>query len=164
MRIREQLRPWAVLPLRLVVGIGFVVHGYAKLSRGPAGFAKLLDQIGVPLPLPTAWLVTGIELLGGLALIVGVGVALVSLPLIASMLVALVQVQFRYGFSSVNTIGLKPDGPVFGPPGYEINLLYIASLLTLIVVGPGPLSVASWMNARRAARASSNARGSSGAN
>jgi putative oxidoreductase len=164
MRIREQLLPWAVLPLRLVVGIGFVVHGYAKLSRGPAGFAKLLDQIGVPLPLPTAWLVTGIELLGGLALLVGVGVALVSLPLIASMLVALVQVQFRYGFSSVNTIGLKPDGPVFGPPGYEINLLYIASLLTLIVVGPGPLSAASWMKARRVVRASSSMRGSSGAN
>lgn len=144
------LRSWAVVPLRVVVGIGFVVHGYAKLSRGPAGFAKLLDQIGVPLPLPTAWAVTGIELLGGLALIAGVGVLLVSLPLIASMLVAMIQVQARYGFSSVQTIGLTADGPVFGPPGYEINLLYIAALVLIAIVGPGPLSLKSWMATRNA--------------
>ena len=29
---------WAVLPLRLMIGFGFAAHGYAKLSRGPAGF------------------------------------------------------------------------------------------------------------------------------
>jgi uncharacterized membrane protein YphA (DoxX/SURF4 family) len=40
---------WAVLPLRLVVGYGFLAHGPVKWSRGPAGFAKLLHQIGVPL-------------------------------------------------------------------------------------------------------------------
>jgi putative oxidoreductase len=122
------------------------------LSLGPANFAKLLEQIGVPLPLPTAWAVTGIELLGGLALIAGVAVTLASLPLMASMFVAMVKVQARYGFSSVNTIGLKADGPVFGPPGYEINLLYIAALLTIAVAGAGPLSVASWMASRRSAR------------
>jgi putative oxidoreductase len=144
------LRSWAVVPLRVVVGIGFVVHGYAKLSRGPAGFAKLLDQIGVPLPLPTAWAVTSIELLGGLALIAGIGVLLVSLPLIASMLAAMIQVQARYGFSSVQTIGLTADGPVFGPPGYEINLLYIAALVLIAIVGPGPMSVKSWMATRNA--------------
>jgi putative oxidoreductase len=142
------LRSWAVVPLRVVVGIGFVVHGYAKLSRGPAGFAKLLAHIGVPFPLPTAWAVTGIELLGGLALIAGVGVVIVSLPLIASMAVAMIQVQSRYGFSSVQTIGLTADGPVFGPPGYEINLLYIAALLLIAIVGPGPLSLKSWIASR----------------
>ena len=138
----ERLRRWAIVPLRVVVGLGFVVHGYAKWHRGPEGFAKLLQQIHVPLPLPTAWAVTGLELFGGLALIAGIGVTLVSLPLIASMLVAMFQVQLRYGFSSVNTIGLTPAGPVFGPPGYEINLLYIASLMAIALLGPGPLSLA----------------------
>ena len=79
----ERLRRWAIVPLRVVVGLGFVVHGYAKWHRGPEGFAKLLQQIHVPLPLPTAWAVTGLELFGGLALIAGIGVTLVSLPLIA---------------------------------------------------------------------------------
>jgi putative oxidoreductase len=77
-------------------------------------------------------------------------VVLFSVPLIGSMLVAMFQVQLRYGFSAVNTIGLTPDGPVFGPPGYEINLLYIAALIALAVFGPGPLSVESL---RRRARA-----------
>ena len=137
----DGLQRWAIVPLRVMVGVGFVAHGYAKWHRGPAGFAKLLQQIHVPLPLPTAWAVTGLELFGGLALIAGLGVTLVSVPLIASMLVAMFQVQLRYGFSSVNTIGLTPAGPVFGPPGYEINLLYIISLTTIAILGPGPLSL-----------------------
>ena len=35
-------RQWAPLPLRLIIGYGFMAHGWAKLSRGPAEFAKLL--------------------------------------------------------------------------------------------------------------------------
>ncbi|HEX6808456.1 MAG TPA: DoxX family membrane protein [Gemmatimonadaceae bacterium] len=144
----DRLRPWAIVPLRVVVGVGFVVHGYAKWTHGPANFGNLLQQIGVPLPLPTAWLVTGLEFFGGIALIIGIGVSLAALPLMASMFVAMVQVQARYGFSSVNTIGLTQHGPVFGPPGYEINLLYIAALAALAVLGPGPLSVARGIGGR----------------
>ena len=139
---------WAALPLRLVVGYGFLAHGVAKWSRGPAGFARLLHQVGVPLPEPTAYLVTLLEVFGGLALLTGAFVALVSIPLVVSMLVAMFTVQLRYGFSSVNTIGLTPAGPVFGPPGYEINLLYIAALVAIAGLGPGPWSLDGW-RARR---------------
>ncbi|HEX3276704.1 MAG TPA: DoxX family protein [Gemmatimonadales bacterium] len=139
---------WAALPLRLVVGYGFLAHGVAKWSRGPAGFARLLHQVGVPLPGPTAYLVTLLEVFGGLALLTGAFVALVSIPLVVSMLVAMFTVQLRYGFSSVNTIGLTPAGPVFGPPGYEINLLYIAALIAIAGLGPGPWSLDGW-RARR---------------
>lgn len=135
---------WAMLPLRLVVGYGFLAHGLAKLVRGPAGFAKLLAQIGVPLPGLSAWMVTLVEIVGGIALIVGAFVAIASVPLIASMLVAMFTVQLRFGFSSVNTVGLTPDGPVFGPPGYEINLLYIGALVALAFAGPGAWSVDRW--------------------
>jgi putative oxidoreductase len=64
------------------------------------------------------------------------------------MLVAMFTVHLRYGFSSVNTIGLTATGPVFGPPGYEIDLLYVASLVALALLGPGPLSVAGWLRGR----------------
>ena len=127
---------------------GFLAHGWAKWSRGPAGFAHLLAQIGVPLPQLTAWVVTLTEMLGGIAILAGVLVAIVSVPLIVSMLVALFTVQLRFGFSSVNTIGLTPDGPVFGPPGYEINLLYIGALVALAVAGPGSWSVDAWRRRR----------------
>jgi putative oxidoreductase len=132
---------WALLPLRLIVGYGFIAHGLAKWSRGPAKFGNLLHVIGIPFPAPTAWLVTLLEVFGGLAILVGAFVALVSIPLVISMLVAMFTVQFRFGFSSVNTIGLTPEGPIFGPPGYEINLLYIAALLALALSGPSILSI-----------------------
>jgi putative oxidoreductase len=132
---------WTLLPLRLVVGVGFLLHGLAKLDRGPARFADLLERIGAPYPLPTAWIVTCVEVLGGILVIIGFLVALVSIPLIISMLVALFTLQIHYGFSSVNTIGLSPSGPVFGPPGYEINLLYIAGLIALALSRPTSVSV-----------------------
>lgn len=135
---------WVLVALRLVVGYGFIAHGMAKWSSGPAKFGNLLHVIGVPLPVPTAWVVTFVEIFGGLAIFVGAFVAIASIPLIMSMLVAMFTVSLRYGFSSVNTIGLTPTGPIFGPPGYEINLLYIAALLTLALSGPSALSIDAW--------------------
>lgn len=132
---------WAGLILRLIIGFGFMAHGWAKLSGGPAGFGKLLEQIGVPLPDIMAWVVTFVELLGGLAIIVGAFVTLVGIPLIITMLVAMFTVHLQYGFSATSTVGLTEAGPKFGPPGLEVNLLYIAGLIALILIGAGKLSV-----------------------
>jgi putative oxidoreductase len=132
---------WVPLPLRLIIGFGFMAHGWAKLSRGPSSFAQLLAQIGAPFPEATAWLSTFTEILGGLAIFVGAFVEVVSVPLIVMMLVAMFTVHLKYGFSSINTIGLTEEGPRFVPPGYEVNLLYIAGLVSLILGGAGALSV-----------------------
>ena len=148
---KDTARAWATTALRLVMGIGFFVHGWAKLTRGPDKLASLLHQVGVPFPELSAWAETLLELFGGLALIIGVFVALVSIPLIVSQLVAMFTVQVHYGFSSVNTIGLTLDGPVFGPPGYEINLLYIAGLLAVMLAEPDALSLDHWLAGERRA-------------
>ena len=124
--------PCALLVLRLAIGSGFVVHGWAKLERGPEKFAGVLAWIGSPLPHLMAWVVTLIELLGGFAMAAGAFVTLIGMPLIAIHLVALATIHWKYGFSSVRTIGLSADGPQFGPPGYEISLLYIAGLLVIL--------------------------------
>ena len=139
---------WALLPLRLVVGYGFFAHGMAKWNRGPEKFAKLLTLIGVPAPAITARAVTGVELLGGLAIMLGALVLVASIPLVASMVVAMLTIHVHYGFSAVNTVGLTATGPVFGPPGYEINLLYMCALAALALVGPGALSVDQWLRSR----------------
>jgi len=138
-------RSWALLPLRVIVGVGFLAHGMAKWHRGPDKFAQLLQLIGTPSPLVTAWLVTGLEVLGGLAIIIGAFVLLASIPLFISMVVAMLTIHVHYGFSAVNTVGLTATGPVFGPPGYEINLLYMCALAALALVGPGALSVDQWL-------------------
>jgi putative oxidoreductase len=135
---------WALLPLRLVIGVGFLLHGLAKWNRGPAAFGRLLGYLGVPMPFATAWMVTSLEIAGGLLLIVGFLVTIVSVPLAVSMLVAMCTIHVHYGFSSVNTIGLTATGPVFGPPGYEINLLYLAGLWVLAVTAPTRWSLDRW--------------------
>ena len=66
-----------------------------------------------------------------------------------SMVVAMLTVHLRYGFSSINTIGMSPAGPLFGPPGYEINLLYITALIVLAVGGAGRISFDDWWTRRR---------------
>ena len=145
----ERWQRWVPIPIRIILGVGFMVHGWAKWSRGPAAFAELLKQAHVPMPLVNAWLVTLLEIFGGLALLMGAFVAIVSVPLILSMLGAMFTVNIKFGFSAVNTIGLTPAGPQLGPPGYEINLLYIACLVVLILAGAGPLSIDALRSRRR---------------
>ena len=52
---------WRLLPLRLMIGFGFVAHGYAKLARGPDAFATILTSLGVPQPELMAWVTTLLE-------------------------------------------------------------------------------------------------------
>ena len=145
-RNRELWSQWAPFALRLVIGYGFIVHGWAKLSRGPDKFAGVLEWMDVPLPELVAWVVTLVEIFGGLAIMVGSWVTLVSIPLIAIHLVAMFGVHWKYGFSSVNTVGLTAAGPQFGPPGFEVNLLYIAGLLAIVMSGgAGAWSVDRWL-------------------
>lgn len=147
----ECWRQWAPVALRLVIGYGFIVHGWAKLSRGPDKFAGVLDWMGVPLPEAMAWVVTLVEIFGGLAILMGAFVTLVSVPLLVIHIVAMIAVHFRHGFSSVNTVGLTAAGPQFGPPGYEVNLLYIAGLLAVVLGGgAGAWSVDRLLASRRA--------------
>ena len=65
------LHRWSTLPLRLIVGYGFMEHGYAKLIHGPERFAAILDTLGVPAPELMAWATIMVELLGGLASYLG---------------------------------------------------------------------------------------------
>jgi putative oxidoreductase len=127
--------------MRLVVGYGFMEHGFAKLSRGPDAFAGILQQLGVPLPHVAAWLTIGTELIGGLALLLGAFVLWASIPTALVLLVAMMSIHLPYGFSSVKLLSVSTSGARFGPVGYELDLLYITALLILAFQGPGPLSI-----------------------
>ena len=116
-------------------------HGFAKLSRGPETFADILQAIGVPGPHVMAWATILIEVLGGLAVILGAFVMLVALPMAALLLVATFTVHLPYGFSSITLLSVTAAGAQFGPPGYELNLVYLACLAALVLGGPGPLAI-----------------------
>jgi putative oxidoreductase len=127
--------------LRLVLGYGFLEHGLAKLGRGPEAFTAILHALGVPAPHLMAWLTIVTEIAGGLAVLLGAFMTLASLPLAVLLLVATVTVHLPYGFSSITLVAVTEAGPRFGPPGVEVNLLYLAGLATLVLGGSGPLSI-----------------------
>jgi putative oxidoreductase len=132
-----------------VVGFGFLAHGFAKLWRGPETFAVVLHTLGVPAPHLMAWATTLVELAGGFALVIGAFVPIVSVPLAAVLVTALVTVHWRYGFFSVQLAEVASDGIRFGPVGYEIVLLYLAGLLAIAAGGPGAWSFDRWLGRRR---------------
>ena len=138
---RSDLACWANFPMRILVGYGFIEHGFAKLSRGPDAFARILLQMGVPLPHVAAWMTIGTELVGGLALLLGAFVVWASIPTALVLIVAMVTVHLPYGFSSVKLLSVSASGAQFGPVGYELDLLYLGALITLALQRPGPLSI-----------------------
>ncbi|MGI9076734.1 MAG: DoxX family protein [Gemmatimonadaceae bacterium] len=133
---------WAPLPLRTICGAGMMYHGFPKLfsQEGHQIFEGMLTQIGVPAPTIMSYLVGVVEFFGGMMLIAGAFVSVVSIFLIFDMLVAAFTVHISSGFNFMNMTGMAQAGPTFGMPGYEVNLLYIAGLLSLILSGGGPLS------------------------
>jgi len=145
---RWHLVRWAPIPLRLIVGYGFFAHGIAKLERGPEHFAEILRAIGTPAPHIMAWLTILVELLGGLAVLSGAFVVWASIPMAAVLLVAIFTVHLPFGFTSIKLLAVTTNGPTFGPPGYETDLLYLACLATLLLGGSGPLAVDGWISSR----------------
>jgi putative oxidoreductase len=146
---RSPIARWAPLPLRLIVGYGFMAHGFAKLARGPDAFPVILQALGVPAPHLMGWLTILVEIFGGLAVLLGALVPLASIPMAAVLLVAIVTVHLPYGFSSIKLQAVTAAGAQFGPPGFETDLLYLACLAALVLGGSGPLAIDGLLSTRR---------------
>jgi len=140
-KLQQTLAKYAAVPLRLIAGYGFLAHGMAKWSKGPEAFAAILQAAHVPAPHVMAWVTILTEILCGLAILLGAFVALVSVPAIVLLVVAIVTVHLPYGFSSIKLLKIVDGRAQFGPPGYECDLLYIACIVTLVLCGPSPWSV-----------------------
>jgi putative oxidoreductase len=121
----------APLAVRLIVGSIMFAHGLQKLQGGPGNFAQGLAGMGVPLPVLMAYVVTLVEVVGGLLLIVGLLSRLSALLLTINLTVAVLLVKTGVGF-------LSPQG---GGVGAELDLALIAGLLVILFAGPGRLSV-----------------------
>lgn len=120
-----RMQGWGLTILRVVVGSVFLVHGFQKLFLiGFGGVAGMMEGLGVPAPGLFAVILTLVELLGGLALILGLFTRVVAIPLAIDMLVATLTVHLPNGFSAANG-------------GYEFTLVLLAASLALAVAGPG---------------------------
>lgn len=79
------------------------MHGYQKLTMmGPDAVAEMLAGLGIPLAGVMAWVVILVELLGGIALILGIGTRHFSLLLAIIMTVAILKVKLAKGWGEYN--------------------------------------------------------------
>ena len=108
--------------LRVVVGVFFIVHSTPKFNPQFQGF---MTSLGLPGEL--ALLVGLLEEIGGALLVVGVLSRIASSLLAIDMLGAIIYVKKLRGFS--------------GMGGVELELLAFVILLTIIVLGPGRISL-----------------------
>jgi putative oxidoreductase len=137
---------WYALPLRLIVGFGFMQHGYAKLARGPEDFIGVLHAMGLPVPVLLGWATILVELVGGLMILAGALIPLATVPMAIVLLVAIFTVHLPNGFSSIKLQSFDAAGAHFGQPGYETDLLYLAGLVALCFGGSGPISINGLLN------------------
>src|SRR6478672_1190161 len=152
---RAPIARWAPIPLRLIVGYGFMEHGVAKLARGLEAFPAILQALGVPAPHVMGWLTIVVEIVGGVAVLLGALVPLASIPMAAVLLVAMITVHLPYGFSSIKLLAVTAAGAQFGPPGFETDLLYLACLTALVLGGSGPFAFDSFRRRRRGKQSAS---------
>lgn len=123
-----RLQSYGIALLRVAVGSVFVAHGAQKLfAYGVAGTAGFFAQAGIPFAAPSAALVIGTELIGGLALLLGLSTRLIAVPLAVVMLVAMLAVHLPNGF--------------FLPQGAEFTFVLLAGLLALVLTGPGAFAL-----------------------
>jgi putative oxidoreductase len=125
----KDMQDKALLVLRIVAGIVFVLHGWGKLTGNPSieMFAGMVGGLGFPMPMFFAWVVALTEFVGGLALILGILVRPAAILLSIVMLVALFMVK-KMAF-----------------PAADIDLVLLGISVALALTGPGRFSVASMM-------------------
>ena len=128
----SRLASLAPLAVRIIVGIIMFAHGLQKLTEVvPGNFGgQVLAGLGVPLPVFMGYVVTLVELVGGLLLIVGFLSRLAALLLTIDLVIAILLVKVNVGFISGSS-----------GTGAELDLALIAGFLVILFAGPGRLSV-----------------------
>lgn len=121
--IYETLTQYGPFPIRILAGIAFIIHGLPKLSNLTGTEHFLTNMVGLPatLALPVGLL----EVVGGIALIMGILTRIASILLMIEMIGSTIVAKLPKGF-----VG-----------GYELDLLLMALSISLILTGPGRLSI-----------------------
>lgn len=142
------LAPYGPAVLRVALAIVFIAHGAQKLfgiwgGHGLDGTAGFFAMMNLQPAMPLAIAVAVVEFGGGVLLLLGAFTFVTSLLLTLDMVVAIIKVHLAAGFF------LNWNHVPGQEHGFEYNLVLIAALVSLMLTGPGALSI----DARRASHA-----------
>ena len=123
----ENLKDVPPLLIRLVLAYGF--YGPATMKWGNiSGIAEWFAGMGIPFPGLNAYLAASTEMVAVILLPLGLATRFISIPLLFTMVVAIVTVHLGNGFEAGNN-------------GFEIPLYYLIMLTVLLFTGPGKFSI-----------------------
>ena len=122
----KNILAFAPMPLRIVAGIGFMMHGLPKLFDIPGTQTSFINM-GVTTDL--AIIIGLLEFIGGLVILLGLLTRIAAGLLSIEMIGAILHVKLSKGF-----IG-----------GYEFELLLISICFTLVILGPGKISIENYV-------------------
>lgn len=121
--------------LRVVTGLVFAMHGYQKLSGGLDGVTGFLTSLGFPMASVFAVILIAVELLGGIALMLGFMTRIAAKLTAIDALVALFTVHISKGF-------------FISTGGYEFIIVLLAASLALMLMGSGKWALDDMMKRR----------------
>lgn len=121
----------APIVLRLAVGGIMAYHGFDKFRGGIGGVQEFFGMAGVPAPELFAPLVATLEIVAGIALVVGVGTRIAAATLAVVLVGAIAFVKTEVGV-------IAASGNM---PGLELDLALLAGLIALVLLGPGQAAV-----------------------
>lgn len=128
----EKCMNWGLFLLRVFLGLAFIYHGFGKLFGPMPGmemFTGMVKSMGFPAPMFFAYVAAIIELVGGIALVVGSHVKHAGYALAVVMLVALFGMTTGFGAHSM----------AFSFMALELPLAYLVMSLVVAWVGPGSI-------------------------
>jgi putative oxidoreductase len=117
----------ALLIVRLVLGVSFLLHGWQKYQMGLGNVGGMFSKMGIPMASLAGPGITLLEIVGGIAVIVGIGTRIFSLLLVCDMLGAIMFVHGKNGY--------------IGQGGAELVTLLATLALTLVLAGAGRFSL-----------------------
>lgn len=127
-RDNPRLRETGIALVRIILGVVFFAHGYLKFFRmGIDGVVGFFTSLGIPAPQLAAWFVTWLEMIGGIALILGIFTPVLGVLFAIEMAVVI--------FTA------KRGGGFFAPKGYELELTLLVASVALALAGPGAFSL-----------------------
>jgi len=125
MSFLKKWEPLALLFLRCGLATVFVYHGYPKLFGGTERFVESFQAIGLPAYL--VYVVGAVELLGGIALGLGLLTPVAGLVLVLDMAAAMWKYNLNQGIYAVRE--------------YELPLILGLAALAIAATGGGPFSL-----------------------